>query len=70
MVCLMAEMMLSAIAEIKSVKRYPGGRKIDLVSSISEILPRMWYHCVPYTRRHLMSIIPHCWLGFCQTLPF
>ena len=28
----------------------------------------MWYHDVHYIRRHLMSLIPHCWPGFCQTL--
>ena len=40
--------------EVKIVKCYLGGRKID--PSISEILPLSWYHCVQYTKRNLMSL--------------
>ncbi len=28
----------------------------------------MWYHCVQYTRRHLMSLISHWQPGSCQRL--
>ena len=45
---------------LKSVKCYPGGRKIDLISSISDILSQMCYLCGQYTRRNLMSQISHC----------
>ena len=44
---------------IKSVKCYCGGRKIDLISSISEIQSQTWYHCIQYTKRHHMSLISH-----------
>ena len=42
---------------VNSVKCYPGGRKMDLISSISEIPSQTWYHCFQYTRRHHMSLI-------------
>ena len=45
---------------LHAVKCYPGGRKIHLIPSISEILLQTCYHCVQYTRRHLMSLISHC----------
>ena len=45
---------------VKSVKCYPGGRKSHFILSISEILSHMWYHCVQYTSRHLMSTVSHC----------
>ncbi len=45
-------------ADLKSVKSCPGGRKIDLISSIYEIQSQMWYHCVQYTMS-LMSLILH-----------
>ena len=49
------------VKEVKSVKCYsPGGRKIDLFLSITEILSQKWYHCVQYTRRNLMSLISYC----------
>ncbi len=41
---------------LKSVKCYPGRRKIDLISSISEIQSQMRYHCAQYTKRHHMSL--------------
>ncbi len=40
-----------------SVKCYRGGRKMDLISPISKIQTQMWYHCIQYSRRHLMSLI-------------
>ena len=43
-----------------SVKCCPGGRKIRLFPSISKILSHTCYHCVQYTKRHLMSLITHC----------
>ena len=45
---------------LKSVKRYPGGRKIDLISSISDIQSQTWYHCIQYTERHHMSLFSYC----------
>ena len=53
---------------IMSVWFYPGGRKIHLIPSITEIQSQMWHHCVQYTRRHHMSLIAHCQHGFCQRL--
>ncbi len=47
------------IYDDQSVKCYRGGRKIDLIPSISEIQSQTWYHCVQYTRRQLMSLISH-----------
>ena len=47
------------VNSLKAVKFYPGGRKIDSIPSISEILSQMCYYCVQYTRRHLMSPISH-----------
>ena len=43
---------------VKSVKCYHGGRKIDLIPSISDI--QSWYRCVHYAKRHLMSLISYC----------
>ncbi len=31
---------------VYSVNRYRGGRKMDLISSVSEIQTQMWYHCI------------------------
>ena len=45
---------------IKSVKWYPGGRKNDLIPSISEILSQTWYHCIQHTTRHHMRLGSHC----------
>ena len=45
--------------DVKSVKCYRGGRKIHFISLISKISTQMGYHCVQYTRRHLMSLISH-----------
>ena len=45
--------------KVKSVKCYPGGRKIPFIPSISEILSEACYHCVQYTRHHLMSLVSH-----------
>ena len=45
---------------IKSVKCYHGGRKINLISSISEIQSQNWYHCIQYTKRHQMRLFSHC----------
>ena len=53
---------------LKSVKCNPSGRKIDLISSKCDILSQMWYHCAQYTRRHLMSLILHCYYHFLQKL--
>ena len=47
---------------------YPGGWKLHFIPSISEILPQKCYHCDQYIRRHLMNLISHCYLSFCQTL--
>ncbi len=46
--------------QLKSVKCYPGGRKIHFIPSMCKIQSQMWYHCVQYTRRHIMSLISHC----------
>ena len=51
---------LYMVTNLKSVKCYHGGRKIDFIPSISKIQTQMWCHCVQYTRRHLMSLISHC----------
>ena len=51
--------------QAKSVKFYPGGRKMDLISSISAILSRMWFHCVQspsaiiWAYSHVSSTISH-----------
>ena len=42
--------------------------KIHFIPSISETVSQNCYHCIPYTRCHLMSLISHCQLGFYQTL--
>ncbi len=39
------------------VKCYPGGLKIDLIPSESEILSQTWYHCIQYTKPHHMSLV-------------
>ncbi len=52
---------------LKSVKCYCGGQKINLMSSISEIQLQMWYNCIQYTRRHLMSLISHFWHHLLQS---
>ena len=36
---------------VYSVKCYRGGRKMHLISSISEIQSQTWYHCIQYTKR-------------------
>ena len=40
---------------LKYVKCYPGGRKIDLISSICDILSLMWYHWFQYTKRIIQA---------------
>ncbi len=40
---------------------------MDLIPPISEIQSQICYHCVQYTRRHLMSLISHCWHTFPQS---
>ncbi len=45
--------------KLKSVKCYRGGRQIHFILSISKIQTQMVYHCVQYTRHHLMSLISH-----------
>ena len=54
---------------VYSIKYYPGGRKTELILSISEILSQMCYHCIQYTKRQLMNLVsfcyhhlPQCWL--------
>ena len=42
---------------IISFKCYPGGWKINLIPTIWEILSQKCYHCVQYTRCHLMNLI-------------
>ncbi len=44
---------------LQYIKCYRGERKIDHISSISEIQSQMGYHCIQYTRRHLMSLSSH-----------
>ncbi len=44
---------------LKSVKCYPGGWKIDLMSSISEVRSQFWYHCIQYIKRHHVSLFSH-----------
>ena len=53
---------------VKFVKCYSGRRKIHFIPSILKILSQKCYHCVYYTRRHLMSLISHCQHCFCQSL--
>ena len=48
------------VDRLRSVKCYPGGRTIDLISSISEIPSQMGYHSFQYTERHLISLVSHC----------
>ena len=43
--------------ELYSIKCYAGGRNIDLIPSISEILSQTWYHRVQYTKSHHMSLV-------------
>ncbi len=45
---------------VNSVKCYPGGPNIELIPTIPEILSQTWCHCVQYTRRHHMSLVPFC----------
>ncbi len=45
---------------LQPVKCYSGGREIHLIPSISKILSQKRYHCVQYTRRHLISLLSHC----------
>ena len=42
-----------------SVKCFPGEQKIHFIPSISKIQSHIWYYCVQYTRRHLMSLNSH-----------
>ena len=51
-------------SQLKFVKCNPGGRKIDLVSWLSELLSQNRYRCVQYTKRQFMSLISHCLHGF------
>ncbi len=51
---------LAYLRMLKSVKCYRGGRKMDLISSISEIQSQTWYHCIQCPKRHHMSIFSHC----------
>ena len=44
---------------VKCVKCYPGGRKMDLIPSISELQSQAWYHCIQYTTHHHMRLISH-----------
>ncbi len=45
--------------QLYSVKCYPGGQKIHFIPSVSKIQIQMGYHCVQYTRRHIMNLISH-----------
>ena len=49
---------------VYSVKCYHGGQNINIILSISEIPSQMWYHCVQYTKRHLMNLSSFCWHHF------
>ena len=51
---------LYACCSLKSVKCYPGGRKIHFIQSILKIQSQTGYHCVQYTRSPLMGLISHC----------
>ena len=42
---------------LKSVKCFPGGRKIDLIPSIFEILSQTWYYLLQYTKHQLLTLI-------------
>ena len=52
---------------LKSVKCYPGGWKIYLTQSISEILSQKWYRSPQYRMCQLLSFIPHTQHDFCPS---
>ena len=53
---------------LTSVECSPGGWKIDHILSISEIQSLIWYHCIQYTKHHLMNLVSDCLQSFCKRL--
>ena len=48
---------ITQMAALNSAKCYHGGRKINFIPPISDMLAQRLYHCVQFTNRHHQSLI-------------